>query len=33
VNLMFRTDSVDEAYDYIISHLSKYSLEERGAIL
>jgi len=33
VDLMFRTDSVDEAYDYIISHLSKYSLEERGAIL
>jgi uncharacterized protein (TIGR00730 family) len=33
VDLMFRTDSVDEAYDYIISHLSKYSLQERGAIL
>ena len=33
VDLMFRTDSVDEAYDYIVSHLSKYSLQERGAIL
>ncbi|MCC6303219.1 MAG: LOG family protein [Gammaproteobacteria bacterium] len=33
VDLMFRTDSMDEAYDYIISHLSKYSLQERGAIL
>lgn len=33
VDLMFRTDSVDEAYDYIVSQLSEYSLEERGAIL
>lgn len=33
VDLMFRTDSVDEAYEYIVSYLSKYSLEERGAIL
>ena len=33
VDLMFRTDAIDDAYDYIVSHLSKYSLEERGAIL
>lgn len=33
IDLMFRTDSVDEAYEYIVSQLSKYSLEERGAIL
>ncbi|OOG27658.1 lysine decarboxylase [Thioalkalivibrio denitrificans] len=33
VDLMFRTDSVDDAYEFLVSHLSKYALEERGAIL
>lgn len=33
LKLFFRTDSIDEAYDYVVSQLSKYSLEERGARL
>ncbi|MFP5348888.1 MAG: LOG family protein [Gammaproteobacteria bacterium] len=33
LNLFFQTDSVDEAYDYIVGHLSKYSLAEPGATL
>ena len=33
VNLMMHTDSVDEAYEFIVSQLAEYSLEERGAIL
>jgi len=33
VNLMMHTDSVDEAYQFIVSQLAEYSLEERGAIL
>ncbi|MDX1566645.1 MAG: TIGR00730 family Rossman fold protein [Longimicrobiales bacterium] len=31
--LFFVTDSVDEAYDHLIRHLSEYSLEEPGATL
>ncbi len=33
LQLFFPTDSVDEAYDYLVSHLSRYALEERGARL
>lgn len=33
VDIMFQTDSVDEAYEYIVSQLSKYAMEERGARL
>mgnify|MGYP000282925487 FL=1 len=33
LNLFFQTDSVDEAYDYIVGHLAKYSLAEPGATL
>jgi uncharacterized protein (TIGR00730 family) len=33
VDLVYQTDSVDEAYDYIVAQLSKYALDERGAIL
>lgn len=32
-NLLYRTDSVDEACEYVISQLGQYALEERGAIL
>ena len=33
VKLFYQTDSIDEAYDYIVGHLSKYSLQEPGATL
>jgi uncharacterized protein (TIGR00730 family) len=33
VNLVYRTDSVDAAYDYITKQLSEYSLKEPGAML
>jgi hypothetical protein len=33
VALFHRTDSVDEAFDYLVGELSKYALSERGAIL
>lgn len=33
MNLLYRTDSVDEAYAYLVDKLSKYALQERGAIL
>lgn len=33
VNLFHRTDSVDEAFNYIVAELSKYAETERGAIL
>ncbi|NIR60959.1 MAG: LOG family protein [Gammaproteobacteria bacterium] len=33
VDLVYRTDSVDEAYDFLVANLSKYALAERGAIL
>jgi uncharacterized protein (TIGR00730 family) len=33
VKLFFQTDSIDEAYDYIVDQLSKYAVVERGAIL
>lgn len=33
LKLMFRTDSVDEAYEFLVDELSEYALEERGAIL
>lgn len=33
LDLVFRTDSVDEAYDYIVSELSKHALEQPGARL
>lgn len=33
VDLLYRTDSVDDAYDYVTRHLKEYALAERGAIL
>lgn len=33
LGLMFRTDSVDEAYDFLVGELSAHAIEERGAIL
>jgi uncharacterized protein (TIGR00730 family) len=33
VNLLFRTDSIDEAYRYLVDKLSTYAMQERGAIL
>jgi uncharacterized protein (TIGR00730 family) len=33
VNLVYRTDSVDAAYEYITKQLSEYSLKEPGAML
>jgi len=33
LQLAYRTDSVDAAYDYIVEQLSRYAEEERGAIL
>ncbi|MDX1486851.1 MAG: TIGR00730 family Rossman fold protein, partial [Acidiferrobacterales bacterium] len=33
LNLFRQTDSVEEAYEFVVSELSKYALEERGAIL
>ena len=33
VDLMFRTDSVDEAYEYLVEQLSAHALEEKGARL
>jgi len=33
LDLFHRTDSVDEAYEFIVAQLSRYALEERGAIL
>ncbi len=33
IDLMFQTDSVDEAYAYVIEHLQKYAMEEKGARL
>lgn len=33
LNLFFRTDSVDAAYEYVVAQLSKYAAQERGAIL
>lgn len=33
VDLFFPTDSIDEAYDYVVGQLSQYALEERGARL
>ncbi|MFQ5937602.1 MAG: LOG family protein [Acidiferrobacterales bacterium] len=31
--LFFETDSVGDAYEFVVSELSEYALEERGAIL
>jgi uncharacterized protein (TIGR00730 family) len=33
LNLIYQTDSVDEAYSFLIDHLSRHAIEERGAIL
>lgn len=33
LDLFFRTDSIDEAYEYVVNQLSKYSMQEPGAIL
>jgi len=33
LGLFYRTDSVDEAFDFITRHLTKFALAERGAIL
>ena len=31
--LMFQTDSVDAAYDFIVEQLTRHALEKKGAIL
>jgi uncharacterized protein (TIGR00730 family) len=33
LDLFRRTDSVDEAFEYVTAHLTQYALAERGAIL
>jgi uncharacterized protein (TIGR00730 family) len=33
LKLFYSTDSVDETYEFIVTRLTKYSLQERGAIL
>jgi uncharacterized protein (TIGR00730 family) len=33
LKLMYRTDSVDEAYEYLVGELSRYGMEPRGATL
>jgi hypothetical protein len=33
LQLFYPTDSVDEAYDFLVDRLTEYSLDERGAIL
>ncbi|KFI21491.1 LOG family protein [Nitrosococcus oceani] len=33
LDLLYQTDSVDEAYAFLIDHLTRYAIEERGAIL
>lgn len=33
LNLLYQTDSVDEAYTFLVDHLARYAIEERGAIL
>jgi len=33
MDLMFQTDSVDAAYEYIVDHLTRYALDKKGAIL
>ena len=33
LDLLYRTDSVDDAFEYVTRALTKYSLDERGAIL
>jgi predicted Rossmann-fold nucleotide-binding protein len=33
VNLFHRTDSVDDAYEFVTRALARYALAERGAIL
>lgn len=33
LDLMFRTDDIDEAYDYVVKQLSTYAIDEPGAIL
>ena len=33
LRLFYPTDSVDEAYNFVVSRLTEYALDERGAIL
>ncbi len=33
VDLMYRTDSIDDAYDYIVNELTKHAVEQPGATL
>ncbi|MFQ5487164.1 MAG: LOG family protein [Gammaproteobacteria bacterium] len=33
MDLMFQTDSVDAAYEYIVEQLTQYALDKKGAIL
>lgn len=33
MDLIHQTDSVDDAYEFLIDHLARYAIEERGAIL
>jgi hypothetical protein len=33
LQLFYPTDSVDEAYNFVVGRLTEYALDERGAIL
>lgn len=33
LNLIYQTDSVEKAYAFLVDHLTRYALDERGAIL
>ena len=33
MDLFFRTDSVDEAFEFVTRHLLAHAIDERGAIL
>jgi hypothetical protein len=33
VNLMYRTDSVDDAYDWVVRQLTEHALGKPGAML
>lgn len=33
MDLLFQTDSVDEAYDYVVDQLTRHALDRKGAIL
>ena len=33
IDLLFRTDSIDDAYDFIVRELAEYAIGEPGATL